>query len=326
MSGTATTFMKPSLQALCDSFITNRDVVQEAFKWDTSYIYPVCANIFCSHGRIATTDQLKQCRKVIDDNTGIFSNFRGNIRPILPAMLAIGDDPDAQMKQALENYALLKEEFWGSEYLSLVSFLLTNLTDSYTVREKAAHGKEIYKRMQKEHPFLTSSEDSVFAVLMAFSEKANDALISDMEAAYTALKERFSIGNEVQTVSHVLSMTNGNPVEKAQRVINLYNALHEAGIKYGHAHELSTLAALSLTEVDIPVLVEEIGQVDAFLKGQKGYGILGPGANQRAMHAAMIVSDQYTSHKDVNTAAMTSTITMIVAQEMALCMICCATT
>ena len=313
--------MKAALQTLCDSFIANRDAVKEAFKWDSSYLYPVCANIFCSHGAAADTEQLKQCRKVIEAQTGVFSNFRGNIRPALAAMLALGDQPEARMAQAVDYYALLKQEFWGSPHLALVSFLLTNLADRNQVAEKANRGKEIYRRMKKEHPFLTSSEDSVFAVLMAFSHKTDDELIQDMEACYSVLKTRFSIGNEVQTVSHVLAMAEGAPEEKAGRVIDLYNALRDAGVKYGRYYELATLAALSITGAAIPDLVQEIQEVDAFLAEQKGYGILGIDRKSRAMHAAMIVSDQYTAQEQVNTTAMTSTLTMLIAQQMAMCAI-----
>lgn len=313
--------MKATLQKLCDEFISNRDAVAKAFKWDMSNIYPVCANIFSSHGRVTDVEQLKQCRKVIEDSVGILSNFRGSIKPVLAAMLALGDDPKAQMEQAKDYYGILKQEFWGSEYLALVSFILTNLADRQLVQEKLTRGKAIYKRMKQEHPFLTGSEDSVFAVLMAFADKSDDELIADMEESYATLKERFSIGDQLQTVSHVLSMTDGSPREKAQRLIDLFNALREGGVKYGRYHELAVLAALSLTETDIPTLVGEIKEADAFLKEQKGYGILGIGHRQRAMNAAMIVSDQYTADQSVNTAAIASTIAMIIAQEIAMCSI-----
>ena len=312
--------MKAELQTLCDSFIINRDAVRDAFKWDSHYIHPVCANLFCAHGRTADTEELKRCKKIIESQTGIFSNFRGNIRPALAAMLALSDRPEEKMAQALENYSMLKQEFWSSEYLALVAFLLTDLADRNRVEEKAGRGKVIYKRMQKEHPFLTSSEDSVFAVLMAFAEKSDDDLIIDMEACYKALRERFSSGNDVQTVSHILALSDGAPEEKAGRVIELYNALRDAGVKYGRYHELSTLAALSVTGVGIPDLVRDIQEVSDFLKGQKGYGgVFGIEAKTRAMHAALLVSDLYTNRDQANTAAMTSTLVQIIAQEMAMC-------
>ena len=314
--------MKPELQTLCDHFLTNRDAVREAFKWDSDHMYPICANLFCVRGKTASKEQLTACKKIIEAQTGVLSNFRGNIRPALASMLALSDRPEEKMTQALENYQLLKQEFWGSEYLALVSFLLTDLADRAQVEEKANRGKVIYKRMKKEHPFLTSSEDSVFAVLMAFSDKTDDELITDMEACYQALKARFSIGNEVQAVSHILALTDGAPEEKAGRVIDLYNTLKDSGVKYGRYHELSTLAALSVTGESVSSLAEDIRQVNDFLKGKKGYGgLFGLDSRARAMHAALLVSDLYANRDQTDTAAMTSTLVQVIAQEIAMCSI-----
>ena len=63
--------MKASLQTLCDQFIENRDTVKSAFKWDNSYVYPLCANIFCAHGQMAEAEKLTRCRKIIQEQTGI---------------------------------------------------------------------------------------------------------------------------------------------------------------------------------------------------------------------------------------------------------------
>ena len=216
---------------------------------------------------------------------------------------------------------VLLESFWAWGWIiaALVAYLLTELADKDQVEEKAVRGKDIYNRMKKEHPFLTGNEDSVFAVLMAFSSRLDDELITDMEACYQALRARFSAGDALQTVSHVLSLADGSPVLKASRVIDLYNSLRDAGIKYGRSHELSVLAALSLTDAGIPELVEDIREVDAFLKTQKGFGTFGTGSQLRAMNAALVVSDQYTVRDRANTAAMTSTLAIIIAQQMAMC-------
>lgn len=312
--------MKAALQTLCEQFIENRDTVKRAFKWESDYVHPLCANLFCAQGRMADEETLKRCKQIVNEQTGILSNFRGSLRPALAAMLALGDQPDERMARAVTNYGILKQEFWGSEYLALVAFLLAEWADRSQVEDKTGRGKTIYQRMKREHPFLTSSEDSVFAVMMAFSDKTDDALITDMEACYTLLKPRFFSGNSVQTASHVLAMADGAPEKKAERVLALYDAVRGAGVKYGREYQLATLAALAAMNVDLNAVAQEISEADAFLSGQKGYGaILGPGKAMRAMHAAMIVSDQYPPRGQVDTAAMTGTLGMIIAQQMAMC-------
>ena len=314
--------MKDSLFALCDQFIANRDTVKAAFRMDNNYIFPVCANLFCARGRMAQAEALRRSRDVIRSQTGAFSHFRGNIKAPLACILSMSDSPEGTMARAVDNYTLLRNSFSGSEYLALAAFLLADLDRDAAGR--AARGREIYRRMKAEHPFLTSSEDSVFAVFMAFSQLSDDRLIEDMEAVYRLVKTRFKDSNCVQTVSHVLTLSPGAPEGKVQRLFALYDALENAGGKYGKHYQLATLAALSAADADIRTLTEDILDVDYFLENQKGYGFFGLDRRTRLMHAAMIVSDQYTLRESVDQAALAGTLSMIIAQQMACCAAACA--
>lgn len=312
--------MKETLHRLCEQFIVNRDAVKRVFRWESDYTHPLCANIFLARGKTVDEDALARCKQIIKGETGVFSSFRGSLEPALASMLAVDERPDEMMARALEHYGILKRDFWGSEYLALAAFLLCEVAKPGEVEEKAARGKEIYRLMKQEHPLLTSSEDSVFAVMTAFSQKTNQELIEDMEACYTRLKDRFSfVGNTLQTVSHVLAMSASSADEKTERVISLYETLRQAGVKYGRDYTLSVLAALTLTDGDLSTLADEIREADEFLSTQKGYGLLGCGKAMRSMHAAMIVSDQYARRDYVDTAAMAGTLAMIIAQQMAMC-------
>jgi hypothetical protein len=184
------------------------------------------------------------------------------------------------------------------------------------VTEKA---RTIYNKMKKDHPFLTSSEDSVYAVLMAVSEKSDEVLMEEMEVCYKKLKESFSASNEVQALAHVLSIAEGSAEEKCNKVVALYEALKADGVKYGKYHELVVLASLALLPVEQSVLVEDIKAVDAFLKEQKGYGFLGLDKKTRLMHAAMVVSCDYVKNDNADIAAMTGTLAAVAAQQAAMC-------
>lgn len=308
--------MKPELEKLSMAFIANRDIVKEAFRGCNSDVYAACANLFCACGRIADKERLTQCRKIITEQTGLFSKFRGKLSPILSCMLALGENPEEQMALAIEYDHLLKQAFKNTEFLVLIAFLLTGSGDKDTVTEKIARGKILYRRMDKEHPILTNDTDSVFAVSLAFSEKTDDALIEDMEACYKALKTKFSSSGDAQTAAQILAVAEGAPEEKAERVIELYNALQESDVEYGRSRELAPLAALSSIDSTIQDLVEEIKEVDAFLKTQKDYE--SGKDKERAMHAVMIVSDQYACNSHVNSAVMTTTLEMLIAKQKSL--------
>ena len=163
----------------------------------------------------------------------------------------------------------------------------------------------------------------MFALLLAESPRPDDELIEDMETCYTLLSERFPGGDGLQTASHVLSMSQDLPADKAYRVISLYNAIEEAGGKYGKDKQLPILAALTLGQRFAGDLAQEIMELDGFLAGQKGYrGVFGMDRRTRTMHAAMLLSlpDRGDGQQEVvRAAAQQSTLAMIVAQQALMC-------
>ncbi|MCR5566338.1 MAG: DUF4003 domain-containing protein [Clostridiales bacterium] len=309
--------MKPELEKICADYIANRDTVKKAFRFNDAAIWSVCANLFCACGHTADAEHLKECRKILKKYTRPFSKFRGKVRPFLTCMLAVGNSPEERMALANDYFRLLKRNFKKSEYLVLAAFLLTDLADRSLTEEKAARGKDIYRRMNKKHRLLTNKTDSVFAMLMAYSDKTDDELLEDMDACYDALKAKFSGGSGVQTAAQVLSAAAGTPEEKAQRVIDLFNALEEAEVKYGRSDELAPLAALSLADAPAAALAEDVKAADEFLEEQKLWKSGDKEKTERAMHALMIVSGLYADTDRVNITVMTNTLDMLFAKQQA---------
>lgn len=309
--------MRPELEKCCGDYIANRSAVRKAFIFSDAAVWSVCASLFCACGHTADAERLKACRKVLKKQTRPFSAFRGKVQPFLTSMLAAGDYPEERMALANDYFRLLKRDFRKSEYLVLAAFLLTDLAGRPLAAEKAARGKEIYRRMNKKHRLLTNKTDSVFAMLMAYSGKSDDELLEDMDACFDALKSAFSGGSGVQTAAQILSTANGTPEEKAQRVISIFNALEEAGVKYGKADELAPLAALSLADAPAAGLAEEIKAADDFLAEQKIWKSGDKEKTERAMHALMIVSNLYAGTDRVNITVMTNTLDMLFAKQQA---------
>ena len=312
--------MNERLQELAARFIEDRDAIHAAFKLESEYMYPVCAQIFLAADRPVDREQLERCKDLVKSTTGLFSNFRGNIKLPLVCMLAAGDDPEARWARTERCYALLKDAFFGSEYLALAALLLSDTVREEDLPALGARGKALYKRMKKEHPFLTGQEDSVFALLLAQSERSDDELIADMEDCYVRLDERFPKGDALQTASHVLALSPAPPEIKVQRMLDLFDAIERGGGKYGKDRQLPVLAALSLGEGSVERLAEDILELDGFLAGQKGYrGIFGLDKRTRTMHAAMLLSLPDKQPGLVNAAAQQTTLALIAAQQVLLC-------
>ena len=317
--------MNKTPQELVDRFIETRDAVRAAFRMENEYIYPVCAQIFLAADKPVEIEQLERCKALVKSSTSVFSSFRGNVKLPLLCMLAAGDDPEERWDRTRRYYALLKESFYGSEYLALGAMLLSDAVPEEDVPALAARGKGLYQRMKKEHPFLTGQEDSVFALLLSQSARSDDELIEDMERCYALLKERFPSGNGLQAASHVLALSSEIPVDKTFRMIGIFNAIEEAGGKYGKDWQLPILAALSLGQRFQEDLSRDLLEIDALLSKRKGYkGVFGLDRRTRSMHAAMLLSLQHEAEPKqpvelVGAAAQQATLAIIAAQQALMC-------
>lgn len=312
--------MRTSLSRLCTDFIEDRDIIRSVFFWDTPTLYPVCAAVFTGSGTRADADRLKRCRDLLKEKTGLFSNFRSTVHPVMLCMMATDDDPEQRLDRSLQVYDALKEHFWTSTYLPVASMMAASSVPPEQYAELAARTRRLYERMKQDHPFLTSSEDSVFAAMLALSDKSDDALLEEAERCYQLLKPKFFSGNAVQSLSHVLALADGRAEEKCDAVLSLFEALKARGRKYGTDYELATLGVLATLPVPQESMVEDILEVDEFLSRQKGYGLLGISKPQRLMQAGMLVTTDLARSSDaMQTAAIGSTIALVIAQEVAMC-------
>ncbi len=318
--------MKTSLEKICNDFITNRDIIKDTFKWDNTYLIAVCAAYLCGKNTAADKEKLLECNSTLKQQTSVFSTFRGNVQLPLVTMLSSYADPESKLTEINDIYDTLKLNFFGSEYTALVSAVISDMITASEVKKYTERGEIIYKRMKKAHPFLTGSEDSVFAVLMAFSDKSDDELIIDMEKCYNGLKKITGIGDALQTLSHILALSEGTSEDKCCRVDELYHKILAAGRKYSTYYEISVLGALAMLSDDYDGVLNDILDADNFLASQKGYtGLLGIDKKTRLMHAVMLVTCDYSGSENASTAAITGTLAMIAAQQAAMCAVIAAT-
>ena len=317
--------MDEKITALCESFIANREVVKKVFRGESVLIYPVAANALVSHGVNADEEKLKQCKKIIKKNVGALSYLKGNVILPFAANLSMKEDPKAHFDKVLKIYNVAKKKFNRSEYSALLSILLADLTDESSFEAVLDRGKELYDLIKSKHPFLTNEQNSVLAGLMALSEKSDTELIDDMEKCYDLLKIKYSHKSSIQSVSHVLALTQGSAREKVEHLNELYDSLRESGKKYGVYTELSTLAAVSILDDDTERIRNRIIEIDDFLATQKGYGLLGLDKKARLMHATMLTTDLYDSAQNAQATATASAIAMAAAQSLAICVIITAT-
>ena len=306
--------------ARCKNLIKNKETMKSAFAWEDGLTHLACAGIFINKEQTANEEMLLQCKDILKRNTGIFSNFKSTAKPMIVAMLAANENPQLLMERGLKVYDLLKEEFMSSVYLPIAAMIIAQYADEARYAELAQRTRRIYKQMRADHPFLTSGEDSTFCALMALLDKPDEVLLGDAEECYKTLKSNFFSSNAVQSLSHVLAMCDGEPENKCQKTMELFQKLKEAGHKYGTSYELPTLGVLAMADGNQDEIAAEMAEIDQWLSEQKGFGFFSSiSAKQRLMYAGMIAQQDYINDKMMQSAAVNGVISLIVAQQAAMC-------
>ena len=166
--------MREELLSRCEAFVKDCATLRETFPMDNIYCYPICSSIYANAGKVIDGNRIKECRGLMRNTVGVFSNFRGNAEFPILAMISLDDDMQGRIERTMKVYESLKDHLRGSEYLSVAAAVLSGIIEPEKYEELSVRAKAQYELMKDKHPFLTSSEDSIFAVLMALSEKSDE--------------------------------------------------------------------------------------------------------------------------------------------------------
>lgn len=304
----------------CKLFIESRDRIRTVFKWDKSLSHLACAAIYSTKGLEVDVSVLMECKQLLKNKVNPFSYFKGAARSPIAAMLASNKNPAQTLDNALRVYQLLKKEFWASAYLPFTAMIIAQSAEPNQYEYITARTREIYNRIKKEHPFLTSAEDSANCALMALSEKSDDGLIYEIEACYKILRPYFFSSNAVQSLSHVLALGQGTVEAKCGKAIDLYKGLKSAGYKYGTSYELPALGVLALTQVPNEQIVSEMAEINEWLSHQRAFGFFsGVTSRQRLMYAGLLALREYINIDAMQSTAVNSMISIVLASEAAMC-------
>lgn len=313
------------LELMCNDFIKNRDILRKDFTWENPHIISNSSIMFLDSGKKLDENRFIECDKIIKENTSGFSNFRGMVKMPFITSMALSTDPLEKLNKSSAIYEILKKYFSGSQYIALGAIMLADIVDPNNYEQVACRAKSIYTQIRKIHPFLTSSEDITFCLLLASSDMSEERILEETERCYNLLKPKFSSANAVQALSHVLTLLEGTPEEKSQNTISLFNKLKEKGYKYGTGFEIPTLGLLANlgnqgdNNITQDELINKFEEVDTYLSNQKGYsGVFGVSKQQRYMHVSMILNKYYNADNIGDISLLNSTLAIVIAEQIAI--------
>ncbi|MBR1642926.1 MAG: DUF4003 family protein [Butyrivibrio sp.] len=312
--------MNETLERRCELLVENQRAMCKSFMLEHSLTNAVVAAAFAEKDQQLDVDQLRNARKLLKERKGVFSEFRSYNELMVSAKMALSADPEDYIEKAIEVYdKFQKGKILGSAYRVLAAVSVVDqgrYSDTDMIIEKT---NALLKGMKKEHPFLTSDEDTCFAVLLAMTDKNVENILPELEESYQIVKKKFAFhDNAAYSLAQVLTAYEGDPQEKCERAIALFNAFKEKGAKYGKEYELASLGALIDVDAEVDEIVSEVIEVADHLKGKKGFGVLDMGKDTKLMFGTMLVSGAYMSGEKANASSISGEIGRVVALQTAI--------
>ncbi len=166
--------------------------------------------------------------------SGAFSPLASDLRHAVAAiLLRRGFNPLAIVREVERTLALFKKHKLrkGGAHPFLAALLLVMQAQGSRVSEgSVARLTEIVRRWAEDHFFLTGVDDYPMAALHATRSVSIEQLAVDVELIYQLLRQaRFSRGNQLQLVSHLLAFSSHRPHKAVERFQAMAEELRKRG-------------------------------------------------------------------------------------------------
>lgn len=312
--------MDQRLEEKCELFLRNRETIRSTFKWESGGMYSAAAAILTDRGREIDAETLRACDRILKEYAGVFSELRSSMRMPVLCRMALAPDPETYIQEVAETQkAVNMGLFFTSEYQLLsVMTALDRVGQARTV-ECMEQVRALLKRMEKNHPLLTSDDDAPFATLLVLSGRDTEELLAEAEECYALIKPWLRDGDGAQGLSHALVLYPEMSVpEKCEKVRAVYEALKEAKHRFGGGNRLVALAAASMLDLPAKTVAAQIIEADDWLKERK----IGD-TELRRLFAATLVSYAHPGGNPIGEQAMLAG-TVTASAAFAACMMICA--
>ena len=298
----------------------NRELLHKAFFLENGLMTVVAGAAFAEKNKTADPEFIKECRDLLKKKKGPFSEIRGNNELLISAKMALSGNPEQYLDDVIGIYNKLQSgKFFGSGHRVLAAASICDAKKANDTERLIEKTEAIIRGMKASHPFLTSDEDTGFAVLLAMTDKNVEQILAELEESYQYLKKDFVLhDNAVYSLAQVLTTYDGDCKEKCEKALEFFEAFKSTGFKYGKDHELPSLGILVNLGPEIGEIVAEVIEAAESLKGHKGFGTLDMSKHTRLMIGAMIVSSAYAEDTTVANASVASgALSLLIAQQAA---------
>lgn len=258
--------------------------LREKLKWKIvdKRILMTIASLYVMKSKEFQFERFLQIQDELKKQSSMFSPMRSHLSYTTAAMLHISFenavDYIPSFYSLYEDFVQAKFRRGNFTYIAASVLLTKQPAEDTSSKEIIAKAKDIYDGMRKEHPFLTSASDYPLATLIAFENR--EGIIEHIENFYIQLSHHgFRKGNDLQFLSHILSLHNDETVEVLiNRITLIYDSFkkHDIRAKSSYYPIMGMLALLPNGDVNMDVITRTYEQLNSEkqFKWQKDMNII----------------------------------------------------
>ena len=314
--------MNDALNEKCELLLKNCSTIHRKYFLNDKLLSLMAGLIFTSEDKEADPQKLKECKKILEKNTSLFSNLRANPELVILSKMALSDDPEKYIKDVSEVYKKIHNGTkLENSYMALSAILICDLGRQDEAEDLIAKAEQIKKLLNKSHPVLTSADDTSFIMFLALTDKSADTIAEDIEEAYVYLKDTCKVkasSDAIQGVSEVLAISYGDTKAKCDKVIRLFNTFSDRKAKFGNGSDFIVLGSLINVNTDTDTLVNDVLDAEVRLKELKGFKDDEMDRQKRMMYASMLVAETYGMQSAViGNSIISNALTTVISKQIA---------
>ncbi len=305
--------MNAYLKDKADQMLERYLELEKAFMWEHNLTKHFTALVLTQTERSVSKEGIKNAIDVINSNTGAFSYFRGTYRFMLAGLMVSESDSIegtfSRIQTCEQN--LKTAGFKNGTHMPIASYALYKCAGDEDSLSVARRAHDIYGLLKTNHPWITSSDDYSMAILLAKSE----CDLNRIEEAYNALNDLgFHKGNELQSLSHILALSNRSIQEVVAVCSNLKKQLKDNKLNLSVSF-YAALGIITLIYFEDEGITADWMALSNYMNQQKKYKWLGKGMN--VLLASALVSDRWIKESEVGRITISISIETLIAAQMA---------
>lgn len=232
-------------------YLDSLEAIRTATKWFTDDFRRLMAINYAIHDTPFNPERFEQAQAIVKQKTGLFSKFRGSNNLVWLSFLdAKYEDIEPAIDEALRLDTLLDRKHF--RFSALRPFIASQLINVEEPELRLDEASVLYQTFKRNHPWLTSEEDLLSALVLVQAFDDHDELNTRIETYYEALKAELPRSNELQLVSHLLAFSDLPSDEVVTRFLDWRSWLQAQAIavKNEHLPPLALLAIVSAPNTD----------------------------------------------------------------------------